>query len=91
VSQPKPPTQKNFGLWESGNPKAGFPLSHSPDSLRRKEENSFRKGLPPSRKDQLLPLSAAFGFSIILRWNQNRFQYHSWIGKCCGLQSAKRT
>jgi hypothetical protein len=27
-----------MGPWKSGNPKAGFPLSHSPESLRRKEE-----------------------------------------------------
>jgi hypothetical protein len=40
---PGPPTQKNCGLWESGNPKAGFPLSHSPDSLRRKEEDLLKK------------------------------------------------
>jgi hypothetical protein len=26
------------GRWESGNPKTGFPLSHRPDSLRRKEK-----------------------------------------------------
>jgi hypothetical protein len=25
---------------------------------------------------------ATFPFSIILLWNESRFQYHSWIGKC---------
>jgi hypothetical protein len=29
---------KNWARWKSGNPKAGFPLSHRTDSLRRKEE-----------------------------------------------------
>jgi hypothetical protein len=28
--------KKNFGPWKSGNRKARFPLSHRPDSLRRK-------------------------------------------------------
>ena len=29
---------KNWVRWKSGNPKAGFPLSHRTDGLRRKEE-----------------------------------------------------
>src|SRR4051794_7912494 len=29
-----------MGRWESGNPKAGFPLSHRPDSLRRMVKSS---------------------------------------------------
>ena len=36
-------TQKKCGRWKSGNPKAGFPLSHSPYSLRRKEEKHSEK------------------------------------------------
>ena len=35
----KQPRRKNWVRWKSGNPKAGFPLSHRTDSLRRKEEN----------------------------------------------------
>jgi hypothetical protein len=27
-----------YGRWKSGNPKPGFPLSHRPDSLRRKDK-----------------------------------------------------
>src|SRR5438128_5494169 len=38
-SQNKTGTER--GPWKSGNPKAGFPLSHRPDSLRRKEEKPF--------------------------------------------------
>src|ERR1039457_5860847 len=34
----KQPRLKNWVPWESGNPKAGFPLSHRTDGLRRKEE-----------------------------------------------------
>jgi hypothetical protein len=36
AEQPRP---KNWVRWKSGNPKAGFPLSHRTESLRRKEEN----------------------------------------------------
>ena len=32
------PRLKNWVRWKSGNPKAGFPLSHRTDGLRRKEE-----------------------------------------------------
>src|ERR1700733_1507808 len=32
------PQLKNWVRWKSGNPKAGFPLSHRTDGLRRKEE-----------------------------------------------------
>ena len=40
LSQQNRGRRKNNGLWKSGNPKAGFPLSHSPEScLRRKEED----------------------------------------------------
>src|SRR3954452_7751848 len=35
----EPKTKLKCGRWESGNPKAGFPLFHRPGSLRRKEEN----------------------------------------------------
>jgi hypothetical protein len=34
----KQPRLKNWVRWKSGNPKAGFPLSHRTDGLRRKEE-----------------------------------------------------
>ena len=34
----KQPRLKNWVQWKSGNPKAGFPLSHCTDGLRRKEE-----------------------------------------------------
>src|SRR5271169_2105966 len=37
---------ENFlcGPWKSGNPKAGFPLSHHPGSLRRKVKSSSSHG-----------------------------------------------
>ena len=35
----RPNTKKNCGPWKSGNPKPGFPLSHRPECLRRKEKN----------------------------------------------------
>jgi len=35
---------KKRGLWKSGNPKSGFPLSHSPgSSLRRKVEDHLKQ------------------------------------------------
>src|SRR6185295_4478259 len=33
-------TKKNSGQWKSGNPQPGFPLSHRPDRLRRKEKST---------------------------------------------------
>src|SRR5580704_7655559 len=31
---------KNCGPWKSGNPRSGFPLSHRPECLRRKEKTA---------------------------------------------------
>jgi hypothetical protein len=43
IDETKANRKKNCGPWESGNPKPGFPLSHSPDSLRRKENSIQEK------------------------------------------------
>jgi hypothetical protein len=42
IDKTKANRKKNCGPWENGNPKPGFPLSHSPDRLRRKEKTSKR-------------------------------------------------
>ncbi|MGH9661166.1 MAG: hypothetical protein ACRD96_21645, partial [Bryobacteraceae bacterium] len=41
---------RSCGPWKSGNPKAGFPLFHRPDSLRRKESayQYERRNITPS-------------------------------------------
>src|SRR5271157_2864453 len=41
------PQRRIDGLRESGNPKPGFPLSLSPDSLRRKENRIQEKSVNP--------------------------------------------
>src|SRR6478609_3684021 len=48
----RPKTKKNCGPWKSGNPKPGFPLSHRPECLRRKEKTAvYTKRLThPSRQ-----------------------------------------
>src|SRR5438105_3261003 len=69
---------KNCGPWENGNPKPGFPLSHRPDSLRRKEGDRFEQApegaerKPFSAAARLpfqyhLALETKVDFSIILR------------------------
>src|ERR1700693_200478 len=56
--------RKKCGLWKSGNPKAGFPLSHSPDSRRRKEEDCSNQKLERNRSR-----SANWDhFMLILHW-----------------------
>jgi len=57
-------TGKNCGPWKSGNPKAEFPLSHRPDSLRRKEGDRFEQAPEGAERK---PVSAAARL---------RFQYH---------------
>ncbi|HWC98067.1 MAG TPA: hypothetical protein VG456_15010, partial [Candidatus Sulfopaludibacter sp.] len=47
--------------WKSGNPKAGFPLSHRP-------EDTYRNPKKGSRADRFAP-----AFRLILYENQNRF------------------
>jgi len=48
------PQERIDGLWKSGNPKPGFPLSHSPDSLRRKENRQERSVNPKAVYTKLL-------------------------------------
>src|SRR5216684_326530 len=50
IGETKANRKKNGGLWESGNPKPGFPLSHSPDSLRRKENSIQEKERQSKRR-----------------------------------------
>src|SRR5260370_39759674 len=60
---------KNSGLWKSGNPKAGFPLSHSPGSLRRKEQDHL-KTTPKGMERISCPVSANYLFHahLVLEW-----------------------
>src|ERR1700687_1617536 len=37
---------ETVGPWETGNPKAGFPLSHRPDSLRQQGRNHLQNKKP---------------------------------------------
>ena len=66
------PQLKNWVRWKSGNPKAGFPLSHRTDGLRRKEE------IPKSVYD-------APGTMCIPCAGLNR---HSCRRRACSLQSS---
>ena len=69
---------KKCGLWKSGNPKAGFPLSHSPDSRRRKEEdcsNQSLKGTGRAAPTGIISCSSCIG-------NGSSFHAHPSIGKC---------
>ena len=70
--------RKKCGLWKSGNPKAGFPLSHSPDSRRRKEEdcsNQSLKGTGRAAPTGIISCSSCIG-------NGSSFHAHPSIGKC---------
>jgi hypothetical protein len=54
-------TGKKCGPWKSGNPKTGFPLSHRPDSLRRKEPNQLRPNSERAeRMRSLMPARVSF-------------------------------
>jgi len=48
LGETKTNRKKNCGPWKSGNPKPGFPLFHSPDSLRRKENSIQEKSVNPN-------------------------------------------
>src|SRR6202049_157848 len=70
--------RKKCGPWKSGNPKAGFPLSHSPDSRRRKEEdcsNQSLKGTGRAAPTGIISCSSCIG-------NGSSFHAHPSIGKC---------
>src|SRR6266700_357548 len=71
--------RKNSGPWKSGNPKAGFPLSHSPESCLRRKEEGHQKTTQKGAVLRSLPITR---FMLILYWNRSRFHAHPWIGKC---------
>ena len=54
------------GRWKSGNPTAGFPLSHRPDSLRRKVKTSLIE--PPRRAAPRTHESGAAGVCGLAAW-----------------------
>src|SRR6266849_3317831 len=65
------PPPRRRSRWKSGNPKAGFPLSHRPEDVYRKQEKG---GLAADR--------CAPAFRLILRENQTPVQAHSSMRIC---------
>src|SRR6266550_3688221 len=53
------PQLRRRGGWKSGKPKAGFPLSHRPDSLSFKPKNTTAGGLSPPARAALRAASPA--------------------------------
>jgi hypothetical protein len=72
------------GGGKRGKPKAGFPLSHRlPISLRRKDENEFKKSSSESRKDSFAALPIASVQDHLALERDLGFQDHLSIGICC--------
>ena len=62
--QKNKPELRNCVRWESANPRAGFPLSHRTDNLRRKDTNLSKVStMCPARCVYYVPVLTAPGIS----------------------------
>jgi len=70
VEQRKTARRIYLGGWESGNPEAGFPLSHRPDQPAAQGKNHFEKQLKTKAVYTKLLTPPATLIYRLLRWGQ---------------------